>query len=162
MNISKIIGWSAGLALAVTTLALPAQGFGPMMGGGPGPAPHCGPKGDFLNLTEAQQTSFKAIRARHPASLEAKHKAAGEAREAMRKAMADPTVSETKLTELHTKAGDAMLAALLERRAMEREFQAILTPDQKAAFEKQRQQGGPGPGMGHGMGHRGCGFEDGS
>jgi Spy/CpxP family protein refolding chaperone len=159
MNISKIIAWSGGLALALTTAVLPAQGFGPMMGGGPGQGGHCGPMGGALDLTEAQQTSFKAIRERHQASLEAKHKAAGEAREELRKAMQDPATSDARLKDLHTKAADTMLAVMLERRVMDREFEALLTPDQKAALAKQRQQGRPG--MGRGKGHPGCGMEGG-
>ncbi len=162
MNISKIIGLSAGLALALATTVLPAQGFGPMMGGGHGmdPGAQCGPMAGLPNLTETQQASSKAINERHQASLEAKHKVASEAREEMGKAMHDPAVSDTKLKELNTKASDAMLAVMLERRAMMREFEAILTPEQKAALDKQHQQGGPEQGMGHhkGKGPGGCGF----
>jgi Spy/CpxP family protein refolding chaperone len=80
---------------------------------------------------------------------------ANEARDEMRKAMHDPAVSEAKVKELHAKVSDAMTAVMLERRAMMLEMDAILTPDQKAAMDKQRTQGGPG--RGHNMGQMGKG-----
>lgn len=157
MNISKIIVLSTGLVLGATTLS--AQGFGPGMGPGRmggmrgGCAQPQGPMGRFLNLTESQQASFKAITERHQAALEAKLKAADEARDAQRKAMHDPAVSDAKVKELHAKVSEAMAAVMLERRAMMREFEALLTPDQKAALDQQRNQP-RGRGMG---GRRGCG-----
>ena len=160
MNISKIIALTAGLALATTATVLVAQGFGPKMGGGqrPGQGAACGPMARFLNLTEAQQAESKAIQERHQASLEPKLKAADEAQDEMRKAMHNPAVSDAKVKELHAKVSDAMVAVMLERRAMMREFETILTPDQKAILEKQRQQGGQGMGRGMGKGQgRGCG-----
>jgi Spy/CpxP family protein refolding chaperone len=155
MNISKIIAWSGGLALALTATVLAAQGFGPMMGGGRGLG--IGPMARFLNLTEAQQATSKAIAERHKASLDAKLRVANAARDEMRKAMDDPAVSDAKVKELHAKVSDAMSAVMLERRAMMLEMEAILTPDQKAAMAKQRSQGGPGMGRGMGKGPGGCG-----
>lgn len=154
MKISKIIGWSAGLALALTATVLAAQGFGPMLGGGhgKGQAANCGPMTQALNLTEAQQANLKTLTERHQAALDAEQKVANEARDAMRKAMHDPAVSDAKVKELHANAANAMTAVMLERRAMMREFEAYLTPDQKATLDKQRAQGGPGQGMGMGMG----------
>jgi Spy/CpxP family protein refolding chaperone len=160
MNISKILAWSAGAVLALSATVLAAQGFGPkMMGRGPGQGAPCGSMGRFLNLTETQQADVKALNERHQASLDVKLKAAGAARDEMRKAMQDPAVSDAKVKELHVKVSEAMTAVMLERRAMQREFEALLTPDQKAALEKQRAQGpGKGRGMGQGMGQaRGCG-----
>jgi len=156
MNLSKIIAWSGAAALTLTATVLAAQGFGPMMGGGRGQAPaaQCGPMARVLNLTEAQQADQKAIAQRHQAALDAKLKVASDAREEMRKAMHDPAVSDAKVKELHVKVSEAMTAVMLERRAMQREFEALLTPDQKAALDKQRLQGGPGMGRGKG---RGCG-----
>lgn len=164
MNKSKIIAWSAGVALAMTATVLAAQGFGPMMGGGRGPGQagmRCGgAMANALNLTEAQKAELKAIEGRHQAALDAKQKVAGEAREEIRKAMHDPAVSDAKVKELHAKVSDAMTAVMLERRAMMREFDALLTPDQKAILEKQRAQMGQGMGrgmMGHGMRGQGMG-----
>jgi Spy/CpxP family protein refolding chaperone len=60
MNISKIAMWSAGVALALTTTVLAAQGFGPKVGGkmgGSGSPANCGPMARLLNLTEAQQAT---------------------------------------------------------------------------------------------------------
>ena len=162
MNITKIIALSAGLVLAAT--ALSAQGMGPGMGGPMGGRKACGgrwqgqafgPMARFLNLTEAQQAKAKAITEGHQATLDAKLKAADEAREAQRKAMHDPAASDAKVKELHAKAADAMGAVMLEHRAMMREFEAILTLEQKAALEKQR--AGCGFGGRKGMGRGSCG-----
>jgi Spy/CpxP family protein refolding chaperone len=160
MNVSKTLARSAGLALALSAAVLSAQGFGPMMGGGRGPA-ECGHMPPFLDLTEAQQASLKTLRDRHQASLDAKHKAAEQAREELRKAMPDSTVSDAKLKELHLKVAGAMADVMLERRAMDREFEALLTTEQKAALGKR--PGGHGRPMGMGMGpdpmdQGGCGF----
>lgn len=173
MNISKMLAWSAGAALVVTGAVLAAQGFGPgmgggyggMMGGGYGQGRYAegGPMARFLNLTEAQQKNLKAIQDHHQATLEAKFKAADEARDAMHDAMSDPATSDAKVQELHAKMADAMTALMLERRAMDREFQAILTPEQKATLVERGTRGRHrwdrmGWGMGQGWGPGGCGF----
>ena len=165
MKISKMLAWSAGAALALSATVLAAQGYGPMMRGGQGCGPMMGGGGGmvghlerFLNLTEAQKTELKAIETRHQVSLDAKLKASGEVRDEMHKAMRDPAVNDARIKELHTKVADAMTAVLLERRAMQRELEALLTPEQKTILDQQRLQGGPGgPGgrMG-GWGGRGC------
>ena len=160
MNISKILVWSAALALATT--ALVAQGFGPGMGRGrcqgQGATSFLGsPMARHLNLTEAQQGAMKGVTEKHQVSLDAKLAAAAEARNAMRSAMLDPATADSRLKELQAKVAEAQLPVMLERRAMMAEFEAILTPDQKAILAKHRLQGAPGPGMGHGMGHGGCG-----
>lgn len=157
MKLTRLIVVGTGLILGTATLS--AQGFGPgMMGGmrggrGPGMMAGCGP--NMLNLTPAQQENQKKIMESHQASLQAKMKVAAEAREAQRKAMHDPAVPDAKVKELHAAVSEAMSAVMLERRAMMREFEALLTPEQKATLAQQRTQGG---GFGRGMGKRGCGF----
>jgi Spy/CpxP family protein refolding chaperone len=160
MNITKIMAVSAGLILGTATLS--AQGYGPgmgggRMGGGRGPAmmAACGPQA--LNLTEAQQVGYKKILEAHQTSLAAKLKAADEARDAQRKVMHDPAVSDAKVKELHAKVSEAMTAVMLERRAMMREFEALLTPEQKNSLALQRLEGSMGMGKGGRRGSRGCG-----
>jgi len=164
MNLTKTIALFAGLILGAT--ALSAQGFGPgkggrggmgggMMGGGRGQA--CTDPGFGLTLTDAQQAGYKKILEAHKTSLDAKLKAADDARDAMRKGMQDPATSDAKVKELHAKTSEAMTAVMLERRAMQREFEALLTPEQKNALELRRLQGGMMGRGGHG-GHGGCGF----
>ena len=158
MNIAKIILWSAGLGLM--TPALVAQGFGPGMGGGrcqaQGGLPFLGGHmAHLLNLTEAQQTSAKAVADRHQASLEAKAKDAGAARNALRAAMQDPATSDAQLKALQAKAGEAQLPVMLERRAMMRECEALLTAYQLKVLAEHQ----PKDGMGHGRGHGGHGME---
>ena len=164
MRLAKTMALSAGLLLGATALSAQGYGSGPMgcgmkgggmMGGGMmggGRAQACAP----MTLTEAQQAGYKKVLEAHKASLDAKLKTAGEARDAMRTALQDPAVSDTKVKELHTKAADAMTAVMLERRAIQREFEALLTPEQKNALDLRRLQGGMGMGRGQG-GHRGCG-----
>jgi len=168
MNITKIILLNAGLALAATSLA--AQAPGPMgmgpghpMGMGPGAA--CAGHGNpmaQLNLTDAQKTAMKAVRDRHQAALEAKGTAARAAHDAVRTAMADAAVDDAQIKTLHAKAAEAAADAMLERRAMMRECEALLTPEQKAVWAKARPQGGgmrgPMHGRGPGMKQGGCGF----
>ena len=155
MNLAKIILCSAGLSLMTSVLM--AQGSGPGMAGGPCQGPGQGAPGfmgghlaHLLQLTEAQQSPLKASADRHQASLDAKVKVAFEARNALHAAMRDPATSDDQVKALQAKAGEAQVPVMLERRAMMREFEAILTPEQQAVL---KQQGGPGAGMGHGMGH---------
>ena len=163
MNLTKTIALSAGLILGAT--ALSAQGFGPgksgrggmgggMMGGGRGQA--CLTPDSGLTLTEAQQASYKKILEAHKTSLDAKLKTANDARDAMRKGMQDPATSDAKVKELHAKTSEAMTAVMLERRAMQREFEALLTPEQKNTLDLRRLQGGM-MGRGGRGGHGGCG-----
>jgi Spy/CpxP family protein refolding chaperone len=154
MNISKIMLWSAGLTLALATTTLAAQ---PRMGGGrgPGQAGTCDRMAGFLNLTEGQKANLKAVADKHQAALEAKQKTANDARAAMRAAMHNPAVTDAQIKELHGKVAAAQEAVMLERRAMMQEFQAFLTPDQKAALAKQQAEAGQG-GRGRKMGG-GCG-----
>ncbi len=162
MKITKMRVLGAGLALSATALSAQGMGFGMGPGGGcgmgarkmcggPRQGMSFGPMFRFLNLTEAQQAKAKAISERHQASLDAKLKAAGEAMDAQRKAMHDPAASDAKVKELHAKAADAMGEVMLERRAMMRELEGILTPEQKTLLD-QRRAGCPGP---RGMGPQG-------
>lgn len=162
MNTTKMLALSAGLVLSATALSAQGMGFGMKSGmdcgmsarkmcDGPRQGMPFAPMFRFLNLTEAQQSKAKAIPERHQASLDAKLKAAEEARDAQCKAMRDSSVSDAKLKELHAKAADAMGEVMLEHRAMMKEFEAILTTEQKAVLEQQR-AGCPGP---RGMGHHG-------
>jgi Spy/CpxP family protein refolding chaperone len=118
-----------------------------------------------LNLSEAQQASLKGLHEQHKASMEAKAQAVREAQATLRKAMADPKTSEADLKTLHEKASQARFAAVLERRTLMQESLALLTPEQKAQWEKQRAErmehkGRPGRGHGRGrpMGPDGCPF----
>ena len=166
----------AALTLALVTLgvALAARDRGP--GGacaGPGASPgfHRGGMEGFrgLNLSEAQKAQFKALHERHQKTMEAKREAAQAAGKALHEAMAkDADVNALRAT--HDKVSAAQFDLLLEHRALRQEILPLLTPDQKAKFEKLPMgpgmgPGGPGmgphmgrgPGMGRGMGHEGHG-----
>jgi len=149
MNIRKIA--LLGTALLLTG-ALAAQGTAPATQG----TPPCGPRGmgrhadPALALTAEQKTKFDAVRQKHRAALEARGKAAAEARDAMHKAGQDAATTDAALLALHAKAADAMAQVMLERRALDRDLDAILTPEQRKARGTGRH--GMGPGMGRGMG----------
>lgn len=153
MNIRKIA--LLGTALLLTG-ALAAQGTAPATQG----TPPCGPRGmgrhadPALALTAEQKTKFDAVRQKHRAALEARGKAAAEARDAMHKAGQDAATTDAALLALHAKAADAMAQVMLERRALDRDLDAILTPQQRKARGTGRHGMGPGmgPGMGRGMG----------
>lgn len=147
------------LLLAVAALPLVAQGF--RQGRGPGRGAGLGPAFACLNLTDAQKASLKALQEKYRPALEANRSAAFEAQKALRAAAANPATSDADLKAAFDKASAARFAMMQQHRALFQESQAILTPEQKAQFEKlraerqQRMQNrmkGRGPGMGMGPG----------
>ncbi len=157
MNNPKYLMWGAGLCLTLAAAPLCAQGsgygYGPMAGGSrwQGQNAYCGPWSQSLALTDSQQTKLNAIEGRHQPSLDAKLKAAADARFVMQQALRDPSVSDARIKELRDQVADAQTAVLLERRAMDREAESVLTADQRTIL-KQRPQGGYGQGWGMGYG----------
>jgi Spy/CpxP family protein refolding chaperone len=148
---------SLALLLVVAALPLAAQGF--RHGRGPGSGPGAGPAFACLNLTDAQKASFKALHEKYRPNLEAARTTVFEAQKALRAAMANPATQDADLKALFDKASAARFAMLQQHRALMQESQALLTPDQKAQWEKMRaerqermKQRGPGHGMGRGMG----------
>ena len=106
-----------------------------------------------LDLTEAQQTSLKAIADKHREASKAKREAAMAARNAYHSAMIDPATPVDQLKTLHEKVSQAQFELALDRRAMMQESMAILTPEQKGRLEgwleaHRRMRRGPGAGMG--------------
>ena len=143
------------VALLAIGTSLQAQGRGPGFGPGHGRGEGRGFMG--LNLTEAQQAQVKAIHERHQAAFKAKGEAAQAARKAMRAAMADAGADAKTLQGLHDKVSTAQFDLMLEHRAVRQEILPLLTPEQKAQFEKRPMGLGPrggrgrGPGAGRGM-----------
>jgi Spy/CpxP family protein refolding chaperone len=84
-----------------------------------------------LHLTEAQQTSLKAVRVKHQEGLAAKRKAAFEARATLAKAMQNPDSKPEDLKTLHRTAADLAFDLRMDQRAMRLECRAILTPEQR-------------------------------
>lgn len=142
----------AGIALSA--VALGAQG-GPGRGpGGYGQGRGPVEPGSRLGLSEAQKEQFKAIHERHKAALDARRQAIQESRQALRQAM-KANADAKALKAAHQKVADAEYQMLLERKAVRDEILPILTPEQKAKFEEAGQRGGfrgHGAGMGAGKG----------
>lgn len=147
---------SLALLLVVAALPLAAQGF--RQGRGAGMEAGSGPAFACLNLTDAQKASMKALHEKYRPALEANRTAMFEAQKALRAAMADSATQDAALKALFDKASAARFAMLQQHRALRQESQAILTPDQKAHWEKLRAERQErmkqcGPGHGHGRGH---------
>jgi len=84
-----------------------------------------------LQLTAAQQASWKEIRGRHQEALAAKAKAAGAARRAWFEALRKPETGADTLKALHRSMADLDLERTLERRSLRQELLAVLTPAQR-------------------------------
>ena len=133
-----------------------AQGWGPSGCPGPG-AGHGGfySWGRGLDLSDAQRAKLDAIQKRHQAKLDAKFRDATSARSALAEARADDNADEARIQAAFAKVAAAQAAMALERRAMDQEFAAILTPEQKQVWAGW--QGSRGTGGGPGWGRGGCG-----
>ncbi|MBI4913057.1 MAG: Spy/CpxP family protein refolding chaperone [Acidobacteria bacterium] len=170
------------LLAALPAAAQPAPGGPPPMGGPGLRAAQARENLEFLahhlKLSEAQRTQIKDIHARHRESLQAKRKAAQEARQALHKAAMDPAAPLETLRRLHQSAADRQFEVLAEQRAVRLEARGVFTPEQRAEadrlqalgeerrqFRMERLRGamerrmgrGMGPGMGPGRGPGGPG-----
>jgi Spy/CpxP family protein refolding chaperone len=105
-----------------------------------------------LKLTEAQQAKVKAIHDHHAAAMQAKLDAAQAAHKVLREAMQNAATEAKTLQALHEKASAAQFDLLLEHRAVHQEILPLLTPEQKAQFEKGPMGMGPRGGRGRGPG----------
>jgi len=151
MTINPLRFAALAVALLASGTALSAQGpgFGPGHGRGP-LGEGRGLRG--LNLTEAQQTQVKAIHDKHQAAFKAKDETAQTARKALHEAMQNATTDAATLKALHDKASAAQFDLLLEHRATRQEILPLLSPEQKARFEKVPMGMGPHGGRGRGPG----------
>jgi Spy/CpxP family protein refolding chaperone len=112
-----------------------------------------------LKLTDTQKASFKAILAKHQASMAAGRTGVAEARRALDEAMKQPDSTPDALKALHRTLSDRAFDQMLEHRALRQELRAILTPEQReqAARMEGRMEGrrearrmGPGGPRGRG------------
>jgi Spy/CpxP family protein refolding chaperone len=121
----KSMLWSP-LLLAVLALPLAAQ---------PGPDGHGSRRERIsraLNLTEAQKTSLRTIREKHRPVLILRRDAVAHARIDLRTALQETAMPDPQLRALYDKAAAARFDLILARRAVRREVQAVLTPEQRA------------------------------
>ncbi len=117
--------------------------------------PHMGFHPDFralreLGLTDAQQAKVKAIHESHKPAFKAKGAAAEKARKALHEALTGDSADDKALKSLHDQAAAAQFDLLLEHRAIRKEIVALLTPEQKAQFDKLSKEPGHGPRGPHG------------
>jgi Spy/CpxP family protein refolding chaperone len=147
----KSLLWSP-LLLAILALPLAAQ---------PGPrgrGSRVEQIGRTLNLTEAQKANLRTLREKHHQDLILRRDAVAHARIDLRTALQETTTPDVQLRALYDKAAAARFDLILARRALQREVQALLTPEQRAraaelrGLARDRRQErmrrlGPGPGM---------------
>lgn len=157
----KLFGLIGGLLMTGAALFAqgPHPGFGPGMG-----HPLEGRMGRHLGLTDSQKEQVKVILERHKAAIKAKMDAAQAAQKAMHEAMKNNATDANTLKALHQKTADARFEVMQEQRAVHQEILPLLTPEQKAKFEAQREKGGFPGGRGRGPGRgegRGAGRPDG-
>ena len=148
MNISTATFNRCLCAGALVLAVLPVMGQGrPESGRGWGP--RGGVCGNFTGLTEAQRATLSDLEAKNEPAMEAKRKAAQDANDALRQAMAKPSTDRATLKALFDKESQARFAMLEAHRSFRQEVEKVLTPEQKAQWERRQ---GDGPGMGWGRG----------
>ena len=116
--------WTA-LTLTLAALPLGAQG-GPRREG-----PRAERIAQALRLTEVQKASIKALRRQHQPDLLRRREAAQQAQQALRMGLQDMSTPEAQLRPLFDRAAAARFDLLLARRALQKETQALLTPEQR-------------------------------
>ncbi len=84
-----------------------------------------------LNLSDAQRTSIRSIREKHRAELLLRRDAVKQAQASLRAALREAATPEAQLRALHDKASAAQIEALLARRVVRQQVQAVLTPEQR-------------------------------
>ena len=131
--LSLILGWLPASAQATPEAAAPRPQRPAMMGARVAAR---------LQLSEAQKTAIKEIRAKHQAAIETQAKAVKEANKAFAEAAQKPETTTAALKALHQTLSDQAFALKVEHRAMRLEIRALLTPEQReqaAKMEGQRQ-----------------------
>lgn len=113
--------------------ALPGHGPEGMPGHGPGRVLKA------LGLTQDQEAAVRAILDKHRAAEGARRKAAGAKEAALRAALEDPATPDAQLKALHAQASDARFEAMLAHRAVVKEIEAVLTPEQQAKARRIRE-----------------------
>lgn len=104
-----------------------------------GPPPPRGPQ-----LTEAQQDKLFALHhAAEPAQRE-REKAMRHAHEALREMADSGKFDDAKAAALAQTIGQAAAADALDHAREQAQFLALLTPEQRAAMQKEKMQHGPG------------------
>ncbi len=120
----KPLLWTA-LALTLTALPLGAQA-GPRREGF-----RAERIAQALHLTEAQKAGIKALRQKHQPDLLRRREAVQQTRQALQTGLQDASTPDAQLRPLFDRAAAARFDLLLARRALQKETQALLTPEQR-------------------------------
>lgn len=110
----------------------------------PGPPPHGmearGPATfalyRSLGLTEAQQKTIQGLLEKQRQARKALMQASGAKERALREAVQDPAVPESRIRALDAEAAKLRLEGLLKEHAQLQEIQAVLTPEQRKALRE--------------------------
>lgn len=89
-----------------------------------------------LKLTETQLPQLQAIQARHAEAAKGLKQEEATARKAFQTALHNPETPVPQLRTLHQALQDKAFERLLDRRALDGEVRAILTPEQRQEWDK--------------------------
>lgn len=92
-----------------------------------------------LGLTRDQEAAARAAMDKDRAGMAARRKAAGDKEAALRAALEDPATPDARIKALHAQASEARLDAMMAHRALVKEIDALLTPEQRAKAKRIRE-----------------------
>lgn len=89
-----------------------------------------------LKLTENQKTQIQALHARHADAAKALRQSAAEAHRAFQEALRKPETPVDQLRTLHQAMQEKAFDLMMDRRALDSEIRALLTPEQRTEWDK--------------------------
>jgi Spy/CpxP family protein refolding chaperone len=89
-----------------------------------------------LKLTEDQKSQIQVIRARHANAVKDLKQEAAVARRAFHEAFRKPETTAAQLRSLHSAMQDKEFDLMMNRRALDSEIHAVLTPEQRIEWDK--------------------------
>lgn len=89
-----------------------------------------------LKLTENQKTQVQALHSRHADASKALRQSATEAHRAFQDALRKPETPVDQLRSLHQAMQDKAFELMMDRRTLDSEIRALLTPEQRTEWDK--------------------------
>lgn len=89
-----------------------------------------------LKLTENQKTQIQALHTRHSETAKGLRQAAAEAHRAFQEALHKPETPVDQLRTLHQTMQDKAFDLMMDRRTLDGEIRALLTPEQRTEWDK--------------------------
>lgn len=89
-----------------------------------------------LKLTESQKTQVQALHARHAETAKGLRQSSAAAHRAFQEALRKPETPVDQLRTLHQAMNEKTFDLLMDRRVLDSEIRAILTPEQRTEWDK--------------------------